>query len=66
MQIITWMRGLFLKDRGTNEELKKLVGVEPIRTTTTPVKVRMKRHFNIKGKLHNILYTEQSLVYDNG
>ena len=32
MQMIKWMCGISLKDRRTNEELRRLVGVEP--TTT--------------------------------
>ena len=31
MQIIRWMCGITMKDR-TNEELRRLVGVEPITT----------------------------------
>ena len=30
MQMIRWMCGISLKDRRRNEELRKLVGVEPI------------------------------------
>ena len=32
MQMIRWMCGISLKDRRTNEELRGLVGVEPITT----------------------------------
>ena len=32
MQMIRWMCGISLKDRGTNEELRGLVGVEPVTT----------------------------------
>ena len=32
MQMIRWMCGISLKDRRTNEELRRLVGVEPITT----------------------------------
>ena len=32
MQMIRWMCGILLKDRRTNEELRRLVGGEPIRT----------------------------------
>ena len=32
MQMIRWMCGISLKDRMTNEELRRLVGVEPITT----------------------------------
>ena len=30
MQIIRWMCGISMKDRRTNKELRRLVGVEPI------------------------------------
>ena len=30
MQMIRWMCGISMKDRSTNEELRRLVGVEPI------------------------------------
>ena len=30
MQMIIWMCGISMKDRRTNEELRRLVGVEPI------------------------------------
>ena len=33
MQIIRWMCGISMKDRRTNEELRRLVGVEPITTS---------------------------------
>ena len=32
MQMIRWMCGISMKDRRTNEELRRLVGVEPITT----------------------------------
>ena len=32
MQMIRWRCGISLKDRRTNEELRRLVGVEPITT----------------------------------
>ena len=32
MQMIKWMCGISMKDRRTNEELRRLVGVEPITT----------------------------------
>ena len=32
MQMIRWMCGISLKDRRTNKELRRLVGVEPITT----------------------------------
>ena len=32
MQMIRWMCGISLKDGRTNEELRRLVGVEPITT----------------------------------
>ena len=31
-QMVRWMCGISLKDRRTNEELRRLVGVEPITT----------------------------------
>ena len=34
MQIIRWMYGISIKDRRTNEELRRLVEVEPITTVT--------------------------------
>ena len=33
MQMIRWMCGISMKDRRTNEELRRLVGVEPIATS---------------------------------
>ena len=32
MQMIRWRCGIFMKDSKTNEELRRLVGVEPITT----------------------------------
>ena len=32
MQMIRWVCGVFLKDRRTSEELRKLVGVQPLKT----------------------------------
>ena len=32
MQMIRWMYGISMKNRRTNEELRRLVGVEPIKT----------------------------------
>ena len=32
MQMIRWMCGISMKDRRTNEKLRRLVGVEPITT----------------------------------
>ena len=32
MQMIRWMCGISLKDRRTNEKLRRLIGVEPITT----------------------------------
>ena len=32
MQMIIWMCGISMKDRRTNEELRRMVGVEPITT----------------------------------
>ena len=35
MQMIRWMCGISLKDRRTNEELRRLVGVEPMLLLST-------------------------------
>ena len=32
MQMVRWMSGVSMKDKRTSEELRKLVGVEPITT----------------------------------
>ena len=40
MQMIRWMCGISMKDRGTNEELRWLVGVEPITTGIRSVRLR--------------------------
>ena len=37
MQMIRWMCGISMKDRRTNEELRRMVGVEPTVTTVTTV-----------------------------
>ena len=49
MQIIRWMCGISLKDWRTNEELRKLVGVEPIATFIRSGRLRWYRHVMRKG-----------------
>ena len=44
MQMIRWMRGISLKDRRTNEELRRLVGVEPITTFNRSGRLRWYGH----------------------
>ena len=44
MQIIRWMCGISLKDRRTNEELRRLVGVEPITTFIRSGRLRWYGH----------------------
>ena len=44
MQMIRWMCGISLKDRRTNEELRRLVGVEPITTFIRSGKLRWYGH----------------------
>ena len=44
MQIIRWMRGVSLKDRRTSEELRKLVGVQPIATVIRSGRLRWYGH----------------------
>ena len=44
MQMIRWMCGISLKDRRTNEELRRLVGVEPITTLTRSGRLRLYGH----------------------
>ena len=40
MQKIEWMCGISMKDRGTNEELRRLVGVESIITVIRSGRLR--------------------------
>ena len=49
MQTIRWMCGISLKDRRTNEELRRLVGVEPIRTFIRSSRLRWYGHVMRKG-----------------
>ena len=49
MQMIRWMCGISLKDRRTNEELRRLVGVEPITTFIRSVRLRWYGHVMRKG-----------------
>ena len=49
MQMIRWMCGISLKDRKTNEELKRLVGVEPITTLIRSGRLRWHGHVMRKG-----------------
>ena len=44
MQMIRWMCGISLKDRRTNEELRRLVGVEPITTSIRSGRLRWYGH----------------------
>ena len=44
MQMIRWMCGISLKDRRTNEELRRLVGVEPITTFIRSGRLRWYGH----------------------
>ena len=41
MQMIRWMCGGFMKDRRTSEELRRLVGVEPITTVIRSSRLEM-------------------------
>ena len=49
MQMIGWMCGISLEDRRTNEELRRLVGVEPIATFIGSGGLRWYRHVVRKG-----------------
>ena len=49
MQMIKWMCGISLKDRRTNEELRRLVGVEPITTFIRSGRLRWYGHVMRKG-----------------
>ena len=44
MQMIRWMCGISLKDRRKNEELRRLVGVEPITTFIRGGRLRLYGH----------------------
>ena len=49
MQMIRWMCGISLKDRRTNEELRRLVGVEPITSFIRSGRMRWYGHVMRKG-----------------
>ena len=49
MQTIRWMCGISMKDRRTNEELRRLVGVEPITTIIRSGRLRCYGHVMRKG-----------------
>ena len=49
MQMIRWMCGISMKDRRTNEELRRLVGVEPITTFIRDGRLRWYGHVMKKG-----------------
>ena len=49
MQVIRWMCGVFMKDRRTSEELRRLVGVEPITTVIRSGRLRWYGHVMRKG-----------------
>ena len=49
MQMIRWMCGISLKDRRTNEEFRRLVGVEPITTFIRCGRLRWYGHVMRKG-----------------
>ena len=44
MQMITWICGISMKDRRTHEELRRLVGVEPITTVIRSSRLRWYGH----------------------
>ena len=44
MQMIRWMCGISIKDRWTNEKLRRLVGVEPITTFIRSGRLRWYGH----------------------
>ena len=44
MQMIRWMCGISLKDRRTNEELRRMVGIEPITTFIRSGRLRWYGH----------------------
>ena len=49
MQMIRWMCGISLKNRRTNKELGRLVGVEPITTFIRSGRLRWYGHVMRKG-----------------
>ena len=44
MQMIRWICGVSMKDRRTNEELRRLVGVQPITTVIRSGRLRWYGH----------------------
>ena len=49
MQMIRWMCGISMKDRRTHEELRRMVGVEPITTVIRSGRLRWYGHVMRKG-----------------
>ena len=49
MQMIRWMCGISMNDRRTHEELKRMVGVEPITTVIRSGRLRWYGHVMRKG-----------------
>ena len=49
MQMIRWMCGVSMKDKKTSEELRKLVGVEPITTVIRSGRLRWYGHVIMKN-----------------
>ena len=49
LQMIRWMCGISLKDRRTNDELRRMVGVEPITTFIRSGRLRWYGHVMRKG-----------------
>ena len=50
MPMIRWMCGISMKDRRTNKELRRLVGVEPITTAIRSGRLRWYGHMMRKGE----------------
>ena len=50
MQMIRWMCGVSMKDGNTSEELKKLVGVDPITTVIRSGRLRWYGHVMMTGE----------------
>ena len=49
LQVIRWMCGISVKDRSTREELRSLVGVEPITTVLRSGRLRWYGHVTRKS-----------------
>ena len=49
MQMIRWMCGISMKDRRTNEELRRIVGVQPITNVIRNGRLRWYGHVMRKG-----------------